>query len=97
MSSSKKLNEKEQEAFDAFKKEFIKWQHRLQCGEYDVVFAAKRLDGKWAEISIDYLDRVALVAVNRKDLLNKQIALSAKHEAIHVFLFSMVYMAEVYS
>ena len=96
--SSRKLSKREQEAFDAFKGEFLKWQQKLQCGGYRADFYYGNLDGAYATVDVEEENKTVRVDVDRKFLKKEKgirsVADSARHEAAHLFLFKLVWLAQ---
>lgn len=76
--------------FKLFQQEFIKWQKYFGLTGYNVYFKFEPVDGCFARIDVNSADMVVTVTLNskldKKAEPFKDIARSAKHEAIHLLL-----------
>jgi len=84
--------------FDLFKKTFKKYQDKLGLNGYSIYFKHELIEsGEFANITVNQGEMVATVRLNSKlgkdDESHKHIALSAKHEAIHLLLFRLEHRA----
>ena len=79
--------------FELFQAEFQKWQERFGLNGYKVYFKEENLTNAFANITVDQENMVATVRLNRKcpasDVPFKNVARTAKHEAIHLLLFKL--------
>ncbi len=84
--------------FELFQKEFKKWQYRFGLTGYQVYFKYEPLDDSFADISLNQNERVVTIRLNStlpdKDKPYKDVARSAKHEAIHLLLGELEYKAK---
>jgi tricorn protease-like protein len=83
--------------FEIFKKEFVKWQTKLNCNDYKVYFFHEEIEGAFANIYIDESIKTATSTYNLKleqcdSLVDEGPRFHAKHEAIHLFLNKLVYL-----
>ncbi|MFA6307069.1 MAG: hypothetical protein WC639_04670 [Patescibacteria group bacterium] len=74
--------------FKLFQSEFKKWQQKFGLTGYKVYFEYTPLKGCFAQYELDQYNMVATVRLNSDDKNNpdKHVALSAKHEAIHLLI-----------
>ena len=86
--------------FEVFKEEFTYWQARFGLTGYRIYFENVPLENKdnYATIDIDEEGRNAVVRLNT-DIANelkphKNCRLTAKHEAIHLLLFYLEWLAK---
>jgi len=83
--------------FKLFKETFLMWQQRLGLTQYDTYFQHMELDGKYAEICIDHLGKVATVRLNI-DSANEgpqmDVRIHARHEAIHLLLSRLSWLGQ---
>ena len=86
-----------QKDFTAFKASFRHWAEKFGMRDYSVWFNRKALDERWAEIVIDTNGRIATVTMTSEydddvnDCWNPEQ--SGKHEAIHLFMERLSYVA----
>jgi len=85
-------------AFTLFQKEFLRWQQKQGLTEYGVTFRFEPIDGSYADITTSRRDKFAVVRLSSQvtvsDMADLDPARSAKHEAIHLLLARMVWLAE---
>ncbi len=85
-------------AFTLFQKEFLRWQQKLGLTEYRVTFRFEPINGSYADIRTSHLDKFAVVRLTSElepgDVPDFHPAGSAKHEAIHLLLARLLWLAE---
>ena len=85
------------EDFVTFQKEFKKWQKFFGLNGYTIYFKYKPLDDQFADIEIEQNIMAAIVRLNSRLSENsepfKDIKRSAKHEAIHLLIGRLNYLA----
>lgn len=76
--------------FEAFKKSFLEWQRKLGLLAYSPAFQLKKMDGRFAEIDVNHMGKIALVTLNSEtDTDNIPFwnpAGSGAHEAFHLLI-----------
>ena len=72
--------------FETFKEEFTSWQYLFGLTGYTIYFEEADIDDAYADITTDYLNRIATVRLDKDD---EDVVQSAKHEAIHLLLAGM--------
>ena len=81
--------------FNKFKKSFLYWADKLDCNGYRFDFLHEKLDGSYAEISINEGGKAATISYNlepsNKDIGPEQ---NGKHEALHLFSHRLVWLGE---
>lgn len=81
---------KQDRDFELFKREFKKWKQKFGLTGYKVYFKHEPLENSFADIEVNLGDMVATVRLNSKlpdkDKPHKHVALSAKHEALHLLI-----------
>ena len=81
---------KQDRDFELFKKEFKKWQQKFGLTGYKVYFKHELLEKSFADVNINQGEMVATVRLNSnlpdKEKPHKHVALSAKHEALHLLV-----------
>ncbi len=79
--------------FEDFQQYFKEYQQLFGLTGYKVYFKYKPVKGCFAQITVDQLQRVATVILNSRDENHpdKHVKLSAKHEAIHLLLYTLAY------
>ena len=83
--------------FNRFKKAFLEWQRKFGLTQYDVVFFHEPLEKKIAKIEINELGKNASVSLttelNGRDVEADDGPEShAKHEALHLLLYRLVWL-----
>jgi len=88
------------EQFDLFQSEFLKWQDKFDMKHIKVRFYHYNIAKyRYAEINLnDFADCVAGVTFNKENdsdsmLTDNEIQCIAKHEAIHLFMNQLTYLA----
>ena len=80
--------------FSDYKKYFKEYQKRFGLTGYKVYFEYKELDGAFGSIAIKHYDMVATIKLNSKPTSkDREIKATAKHEAIHLLLGKLEYLA----
>lgn len=83
----------ENKDFTDFKRYFLEYVERFGLNGYKIYFMYEPLKKSFAEINTKQNDRVATVYLNSKltgsDKLHKDIKGTAKHEALHLLIFSL--------
>jgi hypothetical protein len=83
--------------FEIFKKEFKKWQDRLELNDWQVYFKNKPIGNSFACLELQYTGRVASASLNTSvpdgDKEFRDPISSAKHEAFHLLLSDLVGVA----
>ena len=87
----------EDDDFILFQEEFTKWQYRFGLTEYKVYFKYEDIGDYFANITVNQADVVATVRLN-SDLAEKHrpfrnIQEDAKHEALHLLVYKLEYLA----
>ena len=80
-------------AFETFQREFKKWQHEFGLSGYKVYFKHEPIDDAFANITFDQLEYIATVRLNSTPGKDGDVKRSAKHEAIHLLLARLNYIA----
>jgi len=83
--------------FRLFKETFLMWQQRLGLTQYDVVFQHVEIDGRYAEITIQQLGKLATVRLNSdtgNEYLETDVRTHAKHEAMHLLLSRLAWLGQ---
>lgn len=75
--------------FNRFKKEFLRWQEKLGLTQYSVAFYHEKLEGKYAQIKIDEMAKIADVFLTtefgkRSSQADQGPEANARHEALHL-------------
>jgi len=79
--------------FEKFQSVFKKWQVRFGLTGYNIYFENVPLD-YFADITINEDDKVATVRLDKPTGKRRRgVALSAKHEAIHLLIYSLEHFA----
>lgn len=83
--------------FETFAREFRRWQTLLSCNDWDLMFFCQKLDGNHAEIRADAKNSIAdvMICSERDEKRDRPFdpAKLAKHEAMHLFLARLSYIA----
>jgi hypothetical protein len=84
--------------FDKFTKAFLSWIDRFGLKGYQIIFHHKKLDHSYAEIKVDHEGKLAEVYFctewdDEESDAYKGPNGSAKHEAIHLLLSRLEYIA----
>jgi hypothetical protein len=83
--------------FGVFKEEFTKYQNLLGLTGYKVYFTYEPMSD-FGDITCQHTDMIAMVRLNSQvpehDLPNVDVKRTAKHEAIHLLLMRLEYLAE---
>ena len=91
---TKKITEKD---FKLFQEEFKKYQKIFNVQDYTIVFNQGLIDGNFANIQTNSEMRTAFVTladkIHKDDIEHFDIKECAKHEALHLFLSDIVYLA----
>jgi hypothetical protein len=90
----KKINDQE---FKLFQEEFKKYQKLLNLQDYKVVFECRHIDGNFGQIQSNSEMRTAFVTLTNivcsSDIEYFDIKETAKHEAMHLLLADITYLA----
>ena len=83
--------------YEEFKKEFMRWIDRLGLHDWKIFFYHEKLDDVFAKIIYDNMNSAAAVKFNsevdEEDANFMQPKISAKHEAMHLLLARLNYLA----
>ena len=80
--------------FNLFKKAFIAWQYKLGLTQYDAYFEHVFLKGLYAQIYIDQMGKSCTVRLNKEAGPVYSPKDHAKHEAIHLLLSRLSWLAQ---
>ena len=85
--------------FEKFKTEFLKWYKILNLQDYKIFFEHKDDKDNYANIGIDQSGKIALVSysttTDKNDKTPPTPEENAKHEAIHLFLSRLEFLASL--
>ena len=91
-----KLKRTTAKQFAQFKREFLRWQEKLWCQDWEVYFSLATIGCEYARIEFDLTTRVATAFLAKKipaesaPLRPKE---NAKHEAIHLLTAELAWLA----
>jgi len=80
--------------FEQFQAEFLKWVDKFGLKQYKIYFDHAKLNDNYAEIHTEQIAKHARVKMCKDADDSFDPASSAKHEAIHLLLAKLSYMAE---